>query len=296
MTTRWMLTTIAVMTLAATSPVAAEQSPAPAVAPQNPGPLERSAVTVTPENPIPRRLESVMPKYPAAELVRGTRGTVTLFITLDREGRVGEARQPFLPDYSVIETPGAGDATSPPLGPAFVESAVAAVKQWRYDRPARAPISFYVRFVFVPNQEATVAWHDARPPSRTGRGGVPGGVPGGVAGGVPGGVPGGAIPLPPPAPGTPVRVGGEIVPPKKIKDVKPVYPSEALQAKVSGIVIIEATIGIDGRVTDARIIRSIPILDEAALTAVRQWEFTPTILAGQPTPIIMSVTINFQLN
>jgi protein TonB len=93
-----------------------------------------------------------------------------------------------------------------------------------------------------------------------------------------------------------VRVGGEIVPPKKIKDVKPVYPSEALQAKVSGIVIIEATIGIDGRVTDARIIRSIPILDEAALTAVRQWEFTPTILAGQPTPIIMSVTINFQLN
>jgi protein TonB len=93
-----------------------------------------------------------------------------------------------------------------------------------------------------------------------------------------------------------VRVGGNIQPPKKVKDVKPVYPSIAQQARVSGIVIIEATIDERGRVQAARVIRSVALLDQAALDAVQQWEFTPTLLNGKPTPIIMSVTVNFQLN
>jgi protein TonB len=93
-----------------------------------------------------------------------------------------------------------------------------------------------------------------------------------------------------------VRVGGNIQPPKKIKDVAPVYPSIAQSARISGIVIIEATIGETGKVTAARVIRSIPLLDNAALDAVKQWEFTPTLLNGQPTPVIMTVTVNFTLN
>jgi len=78
--------------------------------------------------------------------------------------------------------------------------------------------------------------------------------------------------------------------------VKPVYPAIAQSARVQGIVIIEATIGPNGTVTEAKVLRSIPLLDQAALDAVRQWVFTPTLLNGQPTPIIMSVTVNFTLN
>jgi protein TonB len=90
-------------------------------------------------------------------------------------------------------------------------------------------------------------------------------------------------------------VGGNISAPRKIKDVKPVYPPIAQSARVQGIVIIEATIGVDGHVTDARVLRSIPLLDQAALDAVRQWQFTPTLLNGAPTPIVMSMTVNFTL-
>jgi TonB family protein len=92
-----------------------------------------------------------------------------------------------------------------------------------------------------------------------------------------------------------VRVGGKIKPPVKIKDVKPVYPAMAKSAGVAGAVIIEATIGPDGKVIDAKVLRSVPLLDQAALDAVRQWEYTPTLLNGVPVPVRVTVTINFKL-
>jgi protein TonB len=76
-------------------------------------------------------------------------------------------------------------------------------------------------------------------------------------------------------------------------DVKPVYPDEARRANVQGVVIIEIVIDTQGRVHDARILRSIPGLDDAALEAVRQWEFTPTAIDGVPVPLVMTVTVNF---
>ena len=91
----------------------------------------------------------------------------------------------------------------------------------------------------------------------------------------------------------PVRVGGNIRAPTKIKDVKPVYPAIAQSARVAGAVTIEATIGPDGKVIDAKVVRSIPLLDQAALDAVRQWEYTPTLLNGVPVPVLVTVTINF---
>ena len=91
----------------------------------------------------------------------------------------------------------------------------------------------------------------------------------------------------------PLRVGGQVRQPTKIKDVKPVYPAIAQSARVSGVVMIEATIGEDGKVTDAKVVRSIPVLDQAALDAVRQWEYTPTLLNGVPVPVVVTVTINF---
>jgi protein TonB len=124
-------------------------------------------------------------------------------------------------------------------------------------------------------------------------GGVEGGIIGGVAGGITGGIP--EPPPPPPPPAAPVRVGGNIKTPVKTRDVKPVYPPIAQSARVQGIVIIEATIGPDGAVKDAKVLRSIPLLDQAALDAVRQWQFTPTLLNGVPVPVIMTVTVQFTL-
>ncbi len=92
-----------------------------------------------------------------------------------------------------------------------------------------------------------------------------------------------------------VHVGSSLKAPQKTKDVKPVYPPTAIASHVQGIVILEATIGTDGKVEDAKVIRSIPLLDQAALDAVRQWEFTPTLLDGVPVPVIKTLTVNFSL-
>jgi TonB family protein len=102
-------------------------------------------------------------------------------------------------------------------------------------------------------------------------------------------------PPPPPPPPTPVRVGGAIKEPKKLKDVRPDYPAIAQQARVQGVVILECTISGEGKVTDVKVLRGIPLLDSAAQDAVRQWEFTPTLLNGVPVPVIMTVTVNFSL-
>jgi len=90
-----------------------------------------------------------------------------------------------------------------------------------------------------------------------------------------------------------IRVGGSIREPRKIRDVKPAYPETAMAAGVQGIVILEALIEQDGSVGDVRILRSIALLDQAAVEAVRQWRFTPTLLNGQPVEVLMTVTVNF---
>jgi protein TonB len=70
----------------------------------------------------------------------------------------------------------------------------------------------------------------------------------------------------------------------------------AQQARVQGIIIVEARIEKDGTVSSVRVLRSIPLLDEAAIDAVRQWEFTPTLLNGVPIPVIMTTTVSFRLD
>ena len=119
---------------------------------------------------------------------------------------------------------------------------------------------------------------------------------------VPGSVAAGGDPLPPPpppppaAPRQPLRVGGLIRAPQKIRDVAPRYPTIAQSAGVEGLVILEAVIGEDGSVQNVRVLRGKPLLDDAAANAVRQWRFTPTLLNGQPVPIVMTVTVSFTLN
>ena len=109
-------------------------------------------------------------------------------------------------------------------------------------------------------------------------------------------VPIGDVAPPPPPPPAPVRPGGDIRPPQKVTDVAPAYPTIARAARVEGVVILEAVIGENGGVRDVRVLRSIPLLDGAAIEAVRQWRFTPTLLNGQPVPVVMTVTVAFTLH
>jgi len=92
-----------------------------------------------------------------------------------------------------------------------------------------------------------------------------------------------------------VRVGGEVRAPTRVKNVNPVYPEEAKAAGVSGVVIVEIKIGTGGSVIEAHVLRSIPLLDQAALDAIYQWEYDPTILNGEPVEVLMTVTVNFTL-
>ena len=125
-------------------------------------------------------------------------------------------------------------------------------------------------------------------------GGAPGGVEGGVEGGVVGGIIGGLPEAAPPAV-KPMRVGGNISEPRKLRHVAPEYPDLARQAHVTGMVIVEAIIGPDGRVGNISVLRSIPMLDEAAVAAVKQWVYAPTLLNGVPVPVIMTITLRFSL-
>ena len=68
-----------------------------------------------------------------------------------------------------------------------------------------------------------------------------------------------------------------------------------IRDSVQGVVILECTISPQGRVSDVKILRGIPLLNEAALTAVKQWVYSPTLLNGVPVPVIMTVTVNFRL-
>jgi TonB family protein len=94
---------------------------------------------------------------------------------------------------------------------------------------------------------------------------------------------------------SPVRLGANIKAPVKVRDVKPVYPAEAQVNRIQGVVILEAIIDTDGTIAAARVLKSIPELDEAALDAVRQWKFTPTLLNGSPIGLVMTTTVNFTL-
>lgn len=92
-----------------------------------------------------------------------------------------------------------------------------------------------------------------------------------------------------------LRVGGAIKAPTKLVDVPPVYPEDAQTAGIHGVVLLDIVIGEEGSVIDAQVLRSIPELDQAAIDAVSQWQFEPTLLNGEAIEIEMNVMINFTL-
>jgi len=96
---------------------------------------------------------------------------------------------------------------------------------------------------------------------------------------------------------TPVRVGGNIRAPRKTVNVNPEYPKRMVDAGLEGKVSVEAVVGIDGRVARARAltVEAHPDLAQAAVDAVRQWRFEPTLLNGSPVEIVMTVSVDFSL-
>ncbi len=128
-------------------------------------------------------------------------------------------------------------------------------------------------------------------------GGVPGGVPGGQAGGVLGGIIGGTGSTPPPPKATParIRVGGNVQQAKLISQPKPVYPPLARQARISGVVRLQAIIDKDGSVQELQVISGHPLLVQSALDAVRQWRYQPTLLNNEPVQVVTTIDVNFVL-
>jgi TonB family protein len=133
-------------------------------------------------------------------------------------------------------------------------------------------------------------------------GGVPGGNAGGVIGGIIGSVPTGAPPPPPPyaagQPTTPqrIRVGGTVQQAKLIRQAKPVYPPLARQAGISGHVLLSVILGKDGTIQNLTVAGGHPLLVPAAVEAVKQWVYQPTLLNGEPVEVVTQIDVNFALN
>lgn len=127
-------------------------------------------------------------------------------------------------------------------------------------------------------------------------GGVPGGVPGGSAGGVLGGIIGGAPSLaPPPKPVERIRVGGNVQSASLIHQVQPVYPAIARTAHIQGTVLLHAIIGKDGTVKELQYISGPPLLMHAAMDAVQQWRYKPTMLNNEPVEVDTTIQVIFTI-
>lgn len=132
------------------------------------------------------------------------------------------------------------------------------------------------------------------------QGGVPGGVPGGQAGGVLGGIIGGVtgsnVPPPPKEAPRRIRVGGSVQQASLINQIRPVYPPLAKQARIQGTVRLQAIIDKDGSVIELQIVSGHPLLQQAALQAVSQWKYRPTLLNNEPVQVVTTVDVVFTLS
>ena len=225
----------------------------------------------------PKLIKQVDPVYPEIARQAQVEGVVIAEATTDVYGRVVEVK--VLRSIPLLD-----------------QAAVDALKQWVYEpmvvdgKPR--PVTFTVTVKF-----SLVAGGVQGGVSTGVEGGVAGGVEGGVKGGVAGGVAGGVMSAQEiqKFEGDAVRAVGEVKPPKLVKGAAPVYPQVARQARVEGIVILEVKADEQGNVVEARVLRSIPILDQAAIDAVKQWKYEPLVVDGKTRKVIFTVTVRFML-
>jgi len=219
------------------------------------------------ESAPPKLVKSVEPVYPEIARQSKVQGVVILEATTDVYGRVAAVK--VLRSIPLLD-----------------QAAIDAVRQWEYE-PAIVdgepkPVTFTVAVRFDLKNEQGAA-------------GVQGGVEGGVQGGVAKAVGALDIQAEKEFEKGAVRAVDDIKPPKLLKSVEPVYPERARQAQVEGVVILEARTDEDGNVEDARILRSIPLLDQAAIDAVKQWKYEPLIIEGKARKVIFTVAVRFML-
>jgi len=238
----------------------------------------------------PRLIKQVDPVYPEIARQARVEGVVILEVETDIYGRVRNTR--VLRSIPLLD-----------------KAAIDAVRQWVYEpliiggKPRGGIFTVTVRFLLDGKGKAAGVV----------MGGVVGGVGGGVEGGVKGEVQGGVSGVLGGVVGGmmtdeeakklaaegeklgPVRALGNIKPPTRIKAVDPIYPKEAREAGIEGIVILEAETDVYGRVKNTKILRSVPELDQAAIDAVKQWVYAPFVLEGKPRGVIFTVTVSFLL-
>jgi Ca-activated chloride channel family protein len=176
-------------------------------------------------------------------------------------------------------------------------------KPKRIEAPVEMPEGIRYEGVFGVQVDRTRFVAPSSVPQVVGVAGIVGGVVGGSVGGVSGGMLGGAPPPPPqdlpalppvPRKAEPMRVGGNVQESKLLHRVEPVYPESAKRARVFGMVMLEVRVDENGNVTEARVVQGHPLLDDAAINAVKQWQYSPTYLNGNPVPVIATATVIFR--
>jgi protein TonB len=274
-------------------------APAPALV-QRPAETtpKKPQATPAPVHPVAFRFNSLVPRE---ELSRGKSLSATVTTSFLLHGLIVAALV-ILPLFLQEALPEPGEAVraffaspidlAPPPPPPPPPAAAPKVTRVVKVQPPPTPIdtSRLVAPIEVPDQ--------IKPEDTQLDLGVEGGVAGGVEGGVPGGVVGGVVgglPAAPPPPAKVVRIGGNVIAPTRLKMVPPVYPPLASAARLAGVVIIEAHVGTDGRVLTADVLKGTPLLNDAAVAAVRQWRYKPLLLNGVPTEFILTVTVTFNL-
>ncbi len=232
---------------------------------ETPGPLEQQAKPVTKETPLPRfKGSSRAPEYPWELRRIGARSALILQVTVDKSGRIVEARRTQGPlIQAAIGSPNDSTARRA-AADAVLRSTAESLKDVRFEAPPGGPSTFPLSFAFVAGSSRVVL----ADPSEV--------LPA-EAQPAPWAAAQGALPT------------GQVNMPKQKKYVKPVYSKAALDARVQGTVQLEIVVGPDGRVTDARILKSIPLLDQSAIEATLQARYEPVAVFGNPASVVSIV-------
>ncbi len=209
-----------------------------------------------------------------------------------------------LPEYELLtvlaappEPPAPPGPPRPPAPPppVRVEVQIVRLDPDQFTEPTEIP-----QEIPPPSEEIPFVSIDSWGPARGIPGRVPGDFPVGVPNGTPDVGPGGFFgvvppPPPPPEPREPIRVSIGVQNSRLIHKVNPVYPELAKRARVAGIVLLQVTVDERGLVAAIKLIRGHPLLNQSAIDAVRQWRYSPTLLSGEPVPVIAAVTVNYVL-
>jgi protein TonB len=154
----------------------------------------------------------------------------------------------------------------------------------------------------IPRKVEMIREEEAPPPAMSGGvvGGIPGGIPGGQLGGVIGGIISSsatsAVIIPKIQQVKRVRISQGVTQGMVITKIEPIYPKLALNARVTGVVLVKAIISRDGTVTELQVVSGHPILVPAAIAAVKQWRYRPYLLNGEPVEVETYITVTFQIS